>query len=153
MARMSTFAVLFIQLLVFAAEASSSCRARISAGRDPDERDTVRMECLQRELPRLDWTTCLRRARGFEYLGGSQLAVGLCLFERKSKPRVGECLAAAASVETGDVRDDLLWGCLERLKLTISQKDCHRLARQMTYPSLKNRASSYCQSEIRDSLK
>lgn len=152
MARMSTFMILFIQLLVVTAEASASCRARISAGRDPDERDTVRMECLQRDLTRLDWNTCLRRARGFEYLGNSQLAVGLCLFERKSKPAIGECLAASAAVETGDVRDDLLWGCLERLKLTISRRNCQRLARQMTYPSLKNRAASYCQSEIRDSL-
>lgn len=152
MARFLLLATL-MQIFAFAAEAAPSCRSRISQGRDPDERDLVRMECLQGELRSLDWKTCLKRARGFEYLGSSQHAVGLCLFERKSKPTVNECLTAAATVETGDVRDDLLWGCLERLKLTITHKDCLRIARQMTYPTLKNRASSYCGSEIRSSLK
>lgn len=143
-----------VLILLFAAvEGRTSdgldCQRSIARLSHPHDRDQVRMRCFQKTFRQWTWGQCLRAARGFEYLGASQEAMAQCLFEGISKVTVERCLRATDQLQTGEARDDLLWGCLERLRLTIKPKDCLEIARKMTYPSLKSRATSYCHHEIR----
>lgn len=139
----------FFANAAMAATDLSRCLNRAGRGEDPLRRDKGRIECLKSFAPRMDRTSCLRLTRGFEYANNAEAMKSFCTFELKRDPTASECMSAALSMDYGSLRDDLVWGCLQRLNLTISRRDCRRLSELMVFPHQKARASSYCENEIR----
>jgi len=152
--KLALTAVLFIASPLTASAAIntiSSCLQQASRGGDPMVRDNSRIRCLRSFAPRLDRDTCLRLTRGFEYSGNSEGMKSFCVFELKKDPKVADCSKAAGSMDYGSSRDELVWGCLRRLNLTLSKHDCRHLTGFMVYPTQKARAASYCENELKSS--
>lgn len=120
-------------------------------GEDPEQRDSLRMQCFRHQLKSSTWASCLQQAKGFEYLSNSQYAVGLCLFERNIKqgPLFSQCLQATRLIDTSNERDDIAWACLEKLRLILTKKECVILSAQITSIPLKERTQIFCQEEIK----
>lgn len=127
-------------------------RMNVHAG-NPMSRDRERSQCVKALAPTLNRETCLKHTRAFEYSINAEGMKAYCVFELRGDPRPADCLAAARTMDYGGSRDELVWGCLKRLKETVSKNECKQLARAMTFPAQKTRASSYCENEIRASYR
>lgn len=152
--RCGTF--LLISALLWSAISSAAgvavCLDRASRATDPVSRDTSRIRCLKAHRYHIDTGTCIGLARGLEYSNNAEEQINTCVLGNDRRPTVRECLMGARSTQYGDNRDELIWGCLLRLNLSIHTKECLQLAKIMVLPVQKDRAISYCENEIRNSI-
>lgn len=136
-----------------AADRAGLCFSRSNVtGTNSMSRDRSRMQCLKALGPTMTRATCLKHTRAFEYSINSEEMKAYCVFGLAGEPRPTDCLRAARSMDYGASRDDLLWSCLKKLNPTLSKVECRDLAHTMTYPAQKNRATSYCENEIKASF-
>ncbi|HRO68374.1 MAG TPA: hypothetical protein PL182_12465 [Pseudobdellovibrionaceae bacterium] len=125
-----------------------ACFVQARQERTPGERDRRRRTCLQRFTKNISLDECLRNTRRFEYFLPSEEAKKACLFQEPTKLNVKNCLKTARSLGLGENRDEVLWSCIREIPSSLSQKSCLLLAREMVFSPYRQRATSYCSTEL-----
>ncbi|MGZ3773687.1 MAG: hypothetical protein ACXVCY_11170 [Pseudobdellovibrionaceae bacterium] len=112
-----------------------------------DQRDDVRLKCLRQKKHELKVPQCLAIAKSMEYSTNAEETRQFCL--NNLRVSLNDCIEISNSMEYPDSGDDVRWDCLTRFNKIISQKQCKKLAKSMSYPANTQRANLYCSEELR----
>lgn len=138
----------FVLLLIsaFNAQAKPLCYISKNSNLEIDQRDDYRLECLKQKKSVLKLPQCLAIAQSMEYSTTAEDARLFCVYNLRIT--LNECFGISKQMEYPDSGDEVRWECLRRFNKTISQKQCKKLAKSMSYPANSQRASLYCSDEL-----
>lgn len=112
-----------------------------------DQRDDVRLKCLQQKKSSINVAQCLSISRSMEYSINAEEARLLCLYDLRKLPTLSECVSITKAMEYPDSGDEARWQCLRSFNKKLTAKQCGSLAKAMSYPANTHRAQIFCTQE------